>query len=206
MTCLKLILDVIETDARPWRGKAIYPWASSLLLLIVLIACAGVVLAADLPRVGERLPSFELRAPVSDKEKSYLGLKGPSFRPADLPGEVLLLEVIGVYCPQCYKQAPLFNTLYNRIEKGKLRGRVKMLAMAAGGNPTEIEYLHQQGQYSFPVVPDADFSVHKLLGEPRTPFTLLVDPAGKVLFAHQGVIEDIDALFQRINQFLPPRP
>jgi hypothetical protein len=161
---------------------------------------------AGLPRVGERLPSFELQAPVDAKERSYLGVKPSTFRLGDVACELLMLEVLGVYCQQCYKQAPLFNTLYSRIEKGKLRGRVKLLGLAAGGNPAEIVYLHQQGQYHFPVVPDADFSVHKLLGEPRTPFTMLIDATGKVLHTHQGVIEDIDAFFRLINQFLPPRP
>ncbi|MCK7512446.1 MAG: hypothetical protein MZV70_56015 [Desulfobacterales bacterium] len=97
---------------------------------------------------------------------------------------------------------PLFNTLFNRIEKGKLKGQVKMLALAAGGNVNEIKYLYEQVQYSFPVVPDPRFDVHKLLGEPRTPFTLLVDPNGKVLHTHMGIVEDLDAFLKLINELV----
>ena len=75
-----------------------------------------------------------------------------------------------------------------------------MLAIAAGGNTNEIKYLYEQIQYSFPVVPDEKFEVHKLLGEPRTPFTLLVDPEGKVLYTHMGVIENVDAILKLINE------
>jgi hypothetical protein len=74
-----------------------------------------------------------------------------------------------------------------------------MLAVAAGGSVTEIQYLNEQGPYSFPVVPDPSFLVHKLLGEPRTPFTMLVDAQGKVLHTHMGVVEDIDAFLKLIT-------
>jgi peroxiredoxin len=115
---------------------------------------------------------------------------------------LVLVEIIGVYCPQCYQQAPHFNTLFNRLEKGKLKDQVKMLAIAAGGNIHEIKYLYEQVQYNFPVAPDPHFEIHKLLGEPRTPFTLLVDPHGKVLYTHMGVIENLDALLKLINELL----
>ncbi len=77
-----------------------------------------------------------------------------------------------------------------------------MLALAAGGNETEIAYLYEQVRYSFPIVADPNFDVHKLLGEPRTPFTLLLDPGGKVLYTHMGVIENIDALLKLINELV----
>ena len=153
----------------------------------------------NLPKKGETLPPLELQAPSSAKELSYLGITGQTFRISDISCRLLLLEVIGVYCPGCYRQAPLFNTLFSRIEKGKLKGRVKMLAVAAGGSVTEIQYLNEQGPYSFPVVPDPSFLVHKLLGEPRTPFTMLVDAQGKVLHTHMGVVEDIDAFLKLIT-------
>jgi len=163
---------------------------------------AGTAWCAGLPKKGDTLPSFELETPDSEKAKEYLGIRKPSFRLGDIACRLLLVEVIGVYCPQCYQQAPIFNTLFNRIEKGKLKGQVKMLAIAAGGNNNEIKYLYEQIQYSFPVVPDPQFATHKLLGEPRTPFTLLVDPEGKVHYAHMGIIENVDALLKLINELV----
>lgn len=160
---------------------------------------AAPVYCGDLPKKGDILPPVELQAPSSEKEMAYLGIKGQTFRIGDIACKLLLLEVIGVYCPGCYRQAPLFNTLFNRIEKGKLKGQVKMLAVAAGGSVPEIQYLNEQGPYSFPVVPDPSFSTHKLLGEPRTPFTMLVNPQGKVLHTHLGVVEDIDAFLKLIT-------
>ncbi len=186
-------------DTMPFIGQRMI----AVLVIASLWLLALPLRAAELPRKGDILPAFALQAPADAKEKGYLGLRQETFRLAEVPCELLLLEVLGVYCPQCYQQAPLFNTLFKRIEKGKLRGRVKMLGLAAGGNPTEIAYLHQQGQYTFPVVADVDFAVHKLLGEPRTPFTLLIDAKGRVLHTHLGVIEDIDALYRLMTTLLP---
>ncbi len=165
-------------------------------------AAAGPAWCASLPKKGDPLPAFDLPPPASDKARVYLGIGHERFRLAEIPCRLLLLEVIGVYCPQCYQQAPLFNTLFNRIETGKLKDQVKMLALAAGGNETEITYLYEQVRYSFPIVADPNFEVHKLLGEPRTPFTLLLDPNGKVLHTHMGVVENIDAFLKLINELV----
>jgi hypothetical protein len=52
------------------------------------------------------------------------------------------------------------------------------------------------------VIPDESFTIHKVLGEPLTPFTIIANREGKVLFTHLGVIEDIDSFFQLIEDLL----
>lgn len=175
-----------------------FRWRVLTMLCLVLTA-AGPVAAAGIPRKGDVLPPFELASPESEAARAYLGVAASTFKLSDVSCRVLVLEVIGVYCPQCYRQAPLFNTLHSRIEKGKLKGQVKMLAVAAGGNANEIRYLNDQIQYAFPVVPDPKFDFHKLVGEPRTPFILLVGPNGKVLHTHSGVVEDIEPFLKVIT-------
>jgi peroxiredoxin len=177
-----------------------------LLRILALIGVAagvffgGPTFGGDIPKKGDKLAAFELPSPPSEKDKAYLGIAKPAFRLPDIRTNLLLLEVIGVYCPACYRQAPIFNTLYNRIEKSGLKGKVKMLAIAAGGNQMEIQSLNDQKQYSFPIAADPSFDIHKLLGEPRTPFTLLLSPEGKVLYTHLGIIEDMDAFWKTISE------
>jgi peroxiredoxin len=167
--------------------------------LLLLVLSPGASLAAGVPKEGDVLPSFELPAPSIEADVSYLGLKSPVFKLKDIDCQVLLVEVIGVYCPFCYKQAPLFNKLFTRLNKKDMGSKVKMFAIAAGGTVNEVEHLRKNGSYEFPVVMDESYSVHKLLGEPRTPFTMLVSGDGKVLHTHLGPVEDMDALYQKIQ-------
>ncbi|MBF0113268.1 MAG: TlpA family protein disulfide reductase, partial [Desulfamplus sp.] len=146
-----------------------------------------------------------LNAPYSDAGKEALGLskEATTFKLNDLKSELVILEVIGVYCPQCFKQAPEFNKLYGRLNKGKMAGRVAMFALAAGGSEPEIEQLIKSSQYSFPVVSDMKYEAHKALGEPKTPFTIVCRPDGVILYVHLGIIADIDKFYGEIKSFLP---
>jgi peroxiredoxin len=158
--------------------------------------CAGV------PQKDGTLPTFQLQAPASDNDQRYLGINGPTFQLKDVRCQVLLVEILGAYCPLCYQQAPLFSKLLARLNRRNLGDKVKMLGIAIGATPMEVEQLRKNGSYEFPVVQDDSFAVHKLLGEPRTPFTMLVGEEGRVLYAHLGVIEDVDAFYQVIQDLV----
>ncbi len=173
-----------------------------LIMILCLICSPDTVRGAGLPQKGGTLPVFQLPAPTSADDLKYLGVSGPKFELKDIPCQVLLVEILGAYCPLCYQQAPLFSKLFARINKRNLGDKVKMLGVAIGATPMEVDQLRKNGSYDFPIVPDEAFAVHKLLGEPRTPFTLLVGKDGKILYAHLGVIEDVDAFYQVIQELV----
>ncbi|MBF0243447.1 MAG: TlpA family protein disulfide reductase [Desulfamplus sp.] len=162
-------------------------------------------LFASPPKVGDSITALSLNAPYSDAGKEALGLskEATTFKLNDLKSELVILEVIGVYCPQCFKQAPEFNKLYGRLNKGKMESRVAMFALAAGGSEPEIEQLIKSSQYLFPVVSDMKYEAHKALGEPKTPFTIVCRPDGAILYVHLGIIADIDKFYGEIKSFLP---
>jgi len=173
------------------------------LILCLLLVCAAVPALAAPPGVGDVIPALTLPVPRDPAGQEMLGVQAKtSFAFADLPGDLVFLEIIGVYCPQCVKQSPGFKTLFNRLNKGKLKGRVTMLGLAAGGTDAEVKQLLSTGQYLFPVVSDPDYAAHKVLGEPLTPYTLVFKPDGSIVYAHLGVIEDIDGLYQQIKTLL----
>lgn len=179
---------------------------SKISMLMILILFFSVTSNAENPKPepGKKLVPLALPAPLDPAGKKSLGLKDTvvEFSISDLKYELVLMEVIGVYCPQCFKQAPDFNKLYERLNKGKMKGRVAMFALAAGGTDPEIEQLLESGQYIFPVVSDIKFKAHKLLGEPKTPFTIICRPDGTILHTHLGIITDIDAFYAEIKGFL----
>ncbi|EMG38162.1 Peroxiredoxin [Desulfocurvibacter africanus PCS] len=182
---------------------AIFACLTGLAGLACLVCMVGTATAAGLPAEGDRLPDFSMDSPGDPASATDLGIAADApFTLAQLQSELVLLEIIGVYCPQCHRQLPGFNSLAAKLKRAGLKGRVAMLGLAAGGTPQETAYLRAKGGYAYPVAPDPDYRVHKILGEPLTPFTLLVDKTGTVRFAHLGVIEDVDALFARIRDLL----
>ncbi len=156
--------------------------------------------AADHPQEGAALPSFTLIASDRAKDNVYLGVQGETFAMADLLGKVVVFELIGVYCPFCHKQTPVFNKLFKKIERNNLDSKIKLLAAASGATQKEVAFLRKHSKYAYPVIRDEDFTVHQALGEPKTPFTLVVDKDGTVRQATLGVIADTDELFHLLKE------
>ena len=175
----------------------------NILLVVSSIYHVNLLFAAQ-PKAGEKLPALTLPAPHYEAGKRSLGIdqNSPKFTISDFKSELIIIEVIGVYCPQCFKQAPSFNNLYGRLNKGKMKGRVAMFAIAAGGTEPEIDQLIKSGQYNFPVISDMKYEAHKTLGEPKTPFTIICRSDGVIVETHLGVIEDIDKFYGEIKSLL----
>lgn len=175
----------------------------------LIFALALMLLCASVPRVGYAEPvaaggtippGMALQAPAAPEERAYLGLgDGPTFKLSDIKAGFVILEVIGVYCPQCHIQAPFFDKFFARLSADpELGSKIKMVAVAAGATKEELAYLRETGKYKYPVASDPDYVAHKQLGEPKTPYTMLVNANGKVLYAQVGIIEDVNALYEQI--------
>jgi ribosomal protein S16 len=122
------------------------------------------------------------------------------FQLADVHSDLVMIEILGVYCPQCHKQRPHINRLYHRIQKdAALSKKVKLVGIAVGATAMEAAYLVKESHIPYPVITDLSFDVHKRLGEPRTPFNILTTRDGKVLWTHLGVIEDMNAFYTTLR-------
>lgn len=97
---------------------------------------------------------------------------------------------------------PYINELFDKIEKDpELKGRVKMLGIAAGND--HFETALEEKRYQFPIIPDDTYEFHGLVGRPPTPFLIFARPYsdGRLLVvdSHLGRIEDSDKLFSMVN-------
>ncbi len=176
--------------------------AWSLIVCLILVLRTGAAMAGGPPAAGDVVPGLVLPAPVSEADAAYLGVpQGAPFALKDAGAPYLLIEVIGVYCPICFKQAPLMDRLFKKIKADPaLSSRIRLLGLACGATPQELAALSKQKLYAFPVVSDPDFSLHMLLGQPKTPFTMLIDREGKVLSAHLGMIDDMNAYYKELTK------
>ncbi len=144
---------------------------------------------------------------LSKGEKVYLGLpQKKSFSFKEIRGELILVEFTSTYCVACQKQAPIFNELFSSIEKDpKLKGKVKIIGVAAGNNFREAEIFKKHYGIPYPILSDPGFDVHAAVGSPRTPFTIWVrkDTQGRgvVVSTHLGLM-DLQSLVEETKATL----
>ncbi|MGE4299304.1 MAG: peroxiredoxin family protein [Desulfovibrionaceae bacterium] len=174
-------------------------------LFSLMAACAaGAAWAEPVAGSGTVPSGLALSAPLGPDDAGYLGI-GPdaSFTLSDVKAPYLIVEVLGLYCPLCHTQAPLFDKFFTRLTTDPaMSSKVKMLGMAAGATKEEMAYLLESGVYKYPIAWDPDYVAHKALGEPKTPYTMLLDANGKVLYDHLGVIEDVNAFYGEIAKLV----
>lgn len=153
------------------------------------------------PKQGENLPDMTLTAPASKKDSAYLGIGEKSrFSIKDVDAELIVLEILGVYCPLCHKQRPLINRLFHRVSKNAdLSRKIKFLGISVGATPLEVAYYAEQSKVPYPILQDETFIIHKILDQPRTPYNMVVTKEGQILYSHLGVIEDMDAFFTMLK-------
>lgn len=182
--------------------------------LIAALLCAGMFsppgLASDsVPQSGDRFPDLVIPAPELIEEARYLGLDGKvPFRASQLRAEVVVFEVFSMYCPYCQKEAPAVNELYNIIQKRNLGDKVKIVGLGAGNSSFEVNAFRRLYTIAFPLIPDADFTLHRALGEVRTPYFIVVriDKKGppRVIYSQVGTIGDpavfLDTILQPVKK------
>jgi hypothetical protein len=93
--------------------------------------------------------------------------------------------------------------MYRRIENDpKLKGAVKLIGIGAGNTPLEVGYFQNKYAIAFPLFADSDFSIHKKIGEVRTPYFIGIrikgDGSHKIYCAMLGGAGSADALMQRL--------
>jgi peroxiredoxin len=143
-----------------------------IVIAFLLLFSGGLVSAVSPPEKGDVLPEMALPVPEDSAYKAYLGLQGEGvFQIPQIKARVVLVEIFSMYCPACQREAPRVNELYKIIESDpKMRKEVKLIGIGAGNTPFEVNIFKKKYQVSFPLFSDQDFSVHKSLGEVRTPF------------------------------------
>lgn len=161
--------------------------------------------AADQPPAeGGVFPDLSL--PVSQKydERQYLGT-GPdgNFKISQIKARLVIVEIFSMYCPYCQKDAPNVNRLYELIEgRPDLKDKVKIVGIGAGNTLFEVNAFRDLYHIHFPLFSDKDFSLHKALGQVRTPYFIAVNikPNGKnkIVYSKVGSFGDPGQFLDRI--------
>lgn len=179
-----------------------------IIILSILLPClllTTLSLAAGPPKIGSPLPDITLTAPKDSAEKDYLGWGwGKSFKIPETQAPYVLIEIFSMYCPYCQGEAPNVNKLFAKIQADpKLKDKIKLIGIGVGNTTFEVKTFKTKYKVPFPLFPDADYVIHKQVGEVRTPYFIGVklnaDGTTKVIYSQLGVLGDVD---QFLNQFV----
>jgi thiol-disulfide isomerase/thioredoxin len=160
--------------------------------------------SAGPPPVGGKLPDLTIGVPKDAAEKTYLGLSGSgAFKIPQIRAKTVVVEIFSMYCPYCQKEAPNVNRVYEKIEADPaLRGKIKLIGIGVGNSAFEVGVFRKKYNIPFPLFPDGDFVLHKLLGEARTPYFIGVkigpDGSHQVVHSRLGAFESVEKFLDEI--------
>ncbi len=177
----------------------------SLMIVISLLMAISSTLASSVPpSKSDALPKINLPIPKNPAEKSYLGLPGTgSFKIPQIKAKVVIVEVFSMYCPYCQKDAPRINEMYQVIENNPaLKNKIKIIGIGAGNSSFEVEVFKKTYGVPFPLFSDKDFSIHKLLGEVRTPYFVAIkindDGTNQIVHSQLGDFQGAEPFLELI--------
>lgn len=162
-------------------------------------------------RSGDLFPPHTFPPPISSEDRSYFGvIEEKPFTFGDIQADLIVLELLNIYCTSCQKQAPIYNEVFDLVGRDPItRGKVKWMGVGVGNNAREVAFFRKEKRIPFPILSDLHFDLYQAIGGPggiRTPLTLLIrkDEKGRgiVIDSHMGFRGNKEELLDEIKAAL----
>jgi peroxiredoxin len=161
-------------------------------------------------RIGDVLPSLSFSDSLTSAERSYLGVgqrKAVSIQ--NIQAHVIVLYLLNSHCPICANSVSGFREVFERIEENpELKKRTRIVGIGAGDTPVEVSTFREHHAIPYPLIPDPEYHLHKLLKQPNVPFILVArkDSKGRfiVVRLHSGADFSAETLVDELSTILIP--
>lgn len=178
---------------------------TAVLISVMAMLMIAAVCTADVnpPQVGSIFPEIELLKPADSVHLKYLGLSGSgSFKINQVKADVVIIEIFSMYCPYCQGEAPNVNNLYASIEgNASLKNKIKIIGIGINNSLFETDIFKNKYKVAFPLIPDGDFKLYKIIGQVRTPYFIVVKLKGgkaEVIYSKLGALGDNKSFLEQI--------
>ena len=121
--------------------------------------------------------------PNFDYNGLFTSVNGEPVNLDSYKGKTLFINLWATWCPPCRAEMPHISELYKKLE-GEEALEFLMIALDDDFEKSK-KYIDDKG-FTFPVV-HANYGLNASLQSQSIPTTLVVSPAGKVIFYHEGM-------------------
>ncbi len=171
--------------------------------VLAAVLCLAVS-AMALPKEGDLFPDVAISAPDTKAGVEYLGLKpgAKTFKIKDVASPYVLIQFFNAYCPHCMAEAPDMEKLFQTVNSGTLKGKLKVMGVGMGNTPFEVKLFREKYKMTMPLSVDQEYLAHAAMGSPGTPSYVMVRNEGgksKVVFVQEGRFHSPDSFLATVT-------
>lgn len=119
-------------------------------------------------------------------------------------GKPFILDFFGIWCKPCLRELDAINEVY---EEWQAETGVKIIAVSTdqAQNSQKVKPLVSNHGWEYEVLLDPNEELLKALGGQMTPYTIIVDGKGQIVYKHTGYtdgeeVELINKVRELVNQ------